>query len=246
MTNNSGSMLFERYRISEKTSAEHFTHACFLGMVSLLFALLTLLSVRTADRVPSWAALGITSGLLLLLTGAYRIHRIKPATRWGRQLMNNTDRWFPVFLFFIRKFFMVAFSTLLWITLQQLGLPSSLPINILFACLMLLIPLKGLLRECVHRDRLLRLEILNEFALFVLISAFVLLVVLILTALPPTPFVGASVNMLHFLLWIIAILIITTCLILFLSHLPRHRPHPERPRKQPQKFFKPGEIKPEY
>lgn len=239
-------MLFESYRFSNKLSFDHFMHACYLGGVTVIFSLLVLLSVRPADRIPPWAVLGLAGGLALILAGAFGLHRVTPRSRLGCFLKHHSDRWFPVFLFCVRIFFLISFAILLWVTLQHLGLPSSWTINSLFALLLVIVPLKGILRECLSQNHTEKREILNDFSRYFMTAVSALLIVLVLTSLSENPVSANSLDMIDIFLWIFAILIVTTCLILFLGRLPHHRPHPSKKQKRTQPLFARNNNKPEY
>ena len=239
-------MLFESYRITNKTSVEHFRHACYLGGVACAFSLLVLLSVRPADRILPWAVFGVTAGMAILLAGAFSLHRVSPQTRWGRFLKGTSDEWFPAFLFCMRKIFLLLFAILLWVTLQQLGFPSSITINSLFAMILLIIPIRGILREYLSISPTDKKEVVNDFFRYAIISISAILIVTVLTSLSGDPVTSSDVNMINIILWISALLVVATSLVLFLSRLPRHRPHPSSIRKRPQTFFSQDNNRPEY
>jgi len=240
-------MLFERYQTSSKTIVPHMLHSCSLGGIASGFSLLILLSTTPAERILPWTVFGVTLGMILVLAGAFFLHRVTPASRWGQWLTARSNRWFPLFLFLMQKTFFTLFAILLWAVLYHLGVPFSWFRNILFFLLLFLLPIKSVVREQAVARPAQRMEILNDLFHYLAVAISTLLTVSIITSLTISPTSSPTdLNMIDILLWILALLVLAICLILFLSRFPRHRPHPSRPQKRSTVFFIQNSNKPEY
>lgn len=198
----------------------------------MTFPLLLIVSAPSDAGPFVWFTLGTGIGIELILWGAYRLHDVIPATRWAGLLKRRTDAWFPLFLLLTRKLLILVFSVLLWFTLQDMGFPSSPLINILFVLLLIVIPIKGFLLEYNHAAQTPASELLHDGARYLIIMISSIFTATVLTTFGQSENTTASeINLAFIFVWLISILVVITCLLLFLSRLPRHRPDPSAPTK---------------
>lgn len=229
------------YRISEKGSKALYHRAQLVGLVPTGLGLLLIVSAPGAAGPGLWAALGVAAGLELVLWGCHALHAAsEEASALGQRLIRSSDRWYPATLFILHHLFLILLLVMLWTALTGLGLPTSPLLHGVFAALVLLLPLRGLLHEpavsATPRGR----ELACNFTHYLLIALSTLFVALILTGfmLPPGEPLLREVPPPVIVVWVPAILVMLLCLLLFLQEIvrPRSTVKPPRRPEEPTRF----------
>lgn len=231
--------LFYEFHPSSLKGLYHYLVTQRIGFLPILVAALLLYAHPHDPGQGLWCALGLALGLELILWGAYDLRRPGSAqTRWGRHLTARLDFWFPPLMFVIRYAFVALLLIVLWVTIHELGFPTTWWHHGLFILLVVALPTGRFMREIVGAGESTRgMELLSRFffyfniALFTVICVGTLSSVIIAQSEPyqtdPSP---ALV-----LLWLCAVLGLLSCAVLFIGDWRRlyWRPSPKAKKVVP-------------
>ncbi len=231
--------LFGAYRFSAKTCRPYYRQAQLIGLVPIFFALLLALSMRRTPGPGLWSAFGVALGLEIVLAAMYRLHLTEaPKSQRAHELIAQSDQWFPSFLFIIRHLFEILIFLMLWLCLTDLGFPGSLLMHGEFIVLLVLWPIKGLTREIVRTSNLAKHHITDEFFHYLMITTATFLVATSIThfVIPPGKTITSDITPHVVIVWVPAILIVISCIMLFADHRRRYGATTPAPAKEETPF----------
>jgi hypothetical protein len=221
--------LFLRYRLSEKSAAEHILQTRRLGLVPLFVPLALMLARTDAPGPGLWSAFGLAAGIHLVLWGGFLLGRDSPATSSaGRFLADRSSRWFPLLLFGSQSAFAWVLLAVLWPTLSELGFPATTWLDANLILLALAIPGYRLAREAALVAESPRFLLAEEFFRYLLIALSALFLLSCITPFIMPPGQRAPEEMVPVLLvlWIGGSLTVLVCLALFIEHALRQKKTP--------------------
>lgn len=195
-----------------------------LGWMAVAFNI-SLLTVRPASAVP-FMALGVAAlSLSLLLWAVFRLCR-SPERRGflGRWIYAHRDRGFAIGLFALQTVFILITAITIWISLPALGLDVLIWQHTLFYLMVLLIPVKRMLRKYTllqpSADRLHRFHDVLAYLLFA--AGAVLLTGSVHRTIAPTDRAFKHNDIVFMtLLWVPAVLAVIVCLSQILARITR-------------------------
>lgn len=213
-------ILFQEYRPSFHLSRHHVLRIHLIGLLPLGLSLLLLFAHGARSGPGLWTALGLSIGLELLLWGAYHLrHTEDVRSTLGDRLVVRLDEWFPVFAFVIQSILIDLCLVILWVTITELGFPSSVWHHFLFALFILLLPYFQWIHEVNRMETTPRREWLEHLSRSLMIINIAIIVASMVQALvqaqsepfdtDPTPIV--------LIIWIIAILVVLSAMVLFMG-----------------------------
>jgi O-antigen/teichoic acid export membrane protein len=222
--------LFVNYQRSNPVSLPHIRWVQKLGLIPIFITGALIAANRTSAGPGLWTALGLSLGLELILWGAlelYSTHEKK--TPWGEELVRRHDRWFPTLVFVMKYSFIALSLTVLWMTIHDLGFPTSLWHHILFVFIVLLLPITQAVREKAGADPEPRVEAWDNICHclnVILITIVVASLLCNLIVSQSSPY-GTETDPLVLVIWVLAILIMISSMIIYLGRIARHkRPAP--------------------
>ncbi|NCC51955.1 MAG: hypothetical protein EOM20_12160 [Spartobacteria bacterium] len=219
------------YRFSDKTGHAMYRRGQLMGLVPLLFSLMLIVSIPKGAGPGPWNVLGISAGFQLVLWGGYHLHTHRPVSAWGRALVEHSDRWYPAFLFGVRKVFLILFFVILWFCLTDLGYPSSPLLHLIFFMIVCIYPVRSVLREFTYSDPDIRFENAEIITHYLLIIMLILFIAVSSThmAVPMEGPLTKSIPMTVVFIWIPAILVILSCVTLCLHRCDFQKENDSKP-----------------
>jgi hypothetical protein len=214
------------YNVERKTARDFYHQARLVGLVPILFALMMIVSMPSSCGPGPWCVFGTGAGLQLILWGAYELHfQSPPKTRWGQRLVRHTDHWFPPFLFIVRNLFILLILSMLWLSLVDLGFPSTWPLHLVVILILVLLPIKGLTSEYAYATGEPRHVIANDSIRTAFISLTAIFIAMLLThqAIPTDEPLTGDVSPILVLIWLPAILVSLTFIIITMDQARKLR-----------------------
>jgi hypothetical protein len=221
--------LFPQYRISDRHGLPHFRMTQKIGLFPI-FVTLVMMFARPAGPGPGlWCVFGLAAGLEILLWGAHSLH-VDTGGRlgFGQRLKAASDGWYPLFLFAIQNIFILLTVAIFWLTLQELGVPSSIWINLNVAILALLIPGYRLAREMMQRNDDVKYVLCEKACRYLIVSLLTTLAFgsWLTFILPETGTPPPDVLFRILVVGVAACLVVLTCVALLLDFWFRRRNTP--------------------
>jgi len=213
--------LFRHYRPSERRSGEPLRRTINFGRLLALLVIALLFSHRHEARPGLWSALGVTTGVYILLRAAAALGVTAPAsTSRGLRLAATRDEWFPLFLFGVQSVFLVVAVAVFWMSFCEIGFPARAWHHALVLLLALTVPAYRFARERLLMEQAPRHDLAERFFRYMLIS-----MVCILLAGMTMPLLDVSQELraddqLIFLVivWSAALLVAAVCALMFVDH----------------------------
>ncbi|OGV46236.1 MAG: hypothetical protein A2X46_18315 [Lentisphaerae bacterium GWF2_57_35] len=230
-------MLFQNYHMSSPTSMMHIRWVQRLGLIPISITIAMILANRTGVGPGLWTALGLGVGLQLILWGCSRLYTThEKRTLLGDALVRIHDLWFPSLVFFIKYAFIAIALTVLWLTINELGFPASTWHYALFVLILIFLPIGQVLREVAGADPEPRIEAWDN-ACRCLNTVLITIVAANLTCnlivAQSSPY-GTETDALVLMIWVLAILIMISSMIVYLGRIVRRkRPSPRWKQRQP-------------
>ena len=205
----------------------HFRRTLLAGVVPVGIALLLAYS-RPAPGPGLVASAGVAAAGLLMLFGFHGLHREPHLTRLSRWLVNNTDRWFPALLIILQNLFIALTVLLLWFATTELGFPATPLLHAQLVVLLALSPLRRVLHGTYPADPPPWRELLVELLRYLHASLVASFVASLLTRLmiPPGERLEQGLPPGLIFIWVPAVLVVITSVILFIDHVLRKMPAP--------------------
>lgn len=229
--------LLSAHWMTEKDLRQHCRQTQLFGLLPLFLAV-TLMTAPGSARAPGlWCALGVTTGLEIILWGCFVLHfREGPQTALGKRIISRSDRWFPLLLFVMRHLFLVLPVLLLWLTIVGIGFPASFFSHVAVFALLALWPAKALAHEAAITYPSDKHDLVDEFLRGLIISVMVLLIALTITlsTMPKVGPVKDELMALFIILWVGALLTVMGSQVIFIHHFIRLRGKPRSPKVEPQ------------
>lgn len=180
--------------------------------------------IRTGPGL--WMALGASAALALMLWSAYAIHRPWPGrTRLACRMAAASDSWFPTFVIFVQGGIAAVTLLMFCFTLVELGYRSAPMQFPLLAALLILLPFRRLSRLRNAEQSTAGRELTALFAQYL---HWILLTLFLATTIgnlgPSGPAASTDESVGGLLIWIPAILVIVSCVVLFIDHVIRKMP----------------------
>ena len=201
----------------------HFQRALVAGLLPIGIALL-LAGSRPQPGPGLLASAGLAAAGVLILLGARGLHKEATLCRPARWLVRTSDRWYPPTLIIAQNFFIALMVLQLWFAMAELGLPTTVWLNLQLLVLLVLAPARRILLGSVPLQPSPRREIVAEFIRYTFIALIALFAATFTTRLmfPPgsSPLTGPLPPGL-IIVWMAAELVNLGCLILFLDHVLR-------------------------
>ena len=141
--------MLPQYQLSNRQIRQRVKTVRALGLVPVFAALVIMLSFSHAPGPGLWAALGLSLGLELALSGVFELCRERdtPASRLGAWVAGTGPRWFGFFLYGVLTAFAWIIVALLWITLSQTVLSPGVWMHANVAALAVIVPVLHLVNE---------------------------------------------------------------------------------------------------
>lgn len=213
---------YPHYRPSERGSRQEVRRAQLLGLVPVAVALALLEARGQRAGAGLWAGFGLAFGLQLVLWGACDIvFGDSPLSPAAVRLKASRDAWFPAFLFGTQTGFLLVAVALMWLTLCDVGFPATVWQHLQVALLAAAIPVSRWTRETARVRETPRASIAAEAVNYATVVLSVLLVASSMTLfmVPAGEPLSADMFPLVLALWVITVLVVLTCVILFLDHM---------------------------
>lgn len=208
----------------------HFRRTLLTGVVPIGIALL-LGSSRPAPGPGLFASAGIAAAGLLMVLGLHGLHREESLARPSRWLVKNSDRWYPALLIILQNLFISLTVLLLWFATADLGFPATPLLHAQLMVLLGLSPVRRVLHGTYPPDPSAWRELLVEFLRYVHASLVASFLASLLTRLmiPPGERLEQGLPPGLIFIWVPAVLVIITSIILFIDHVLRKMPAPINP-----------------
>lgn len=205
----------------------HFRRTLLSGVVPIGIAIL-LGSSRPTPGPGLFASAGVAAAGLLMLFGLHGLHREEHLARISRWLVKYTDRWFPALLIILQNLFIALTVLLLWFATAELGFPATPLLHVQLVVLLGLAPLRRVLHGTYPANPPPWRELLVELLRYLHASLVASFVASLLTRLmiPPGERLEQGLPPGLILIWVPAVLVIITSIILFIDHVLRKMPAP--------------------
>jgi hypothetical protein len=223
--------VYDEYKVGSRHAPEHFRKSLGTGAVPALLALWIGVSRFPHGGPGLYAACGLALAGLLMLWSARQVHRERDVSRFTRWLVRYSDAWYPSFVLVCQNFFVGLTVMLLWLTVCELGYAASWLQHTLLLLLLALSPLRRILHGTEPMNPSPLRELFTEALGYLhatLLAVFLASSISIALLPPDKPLTGAlplSVVM----VWVPAVLVIITCVILLIDHILRKMPQPAPP-----------------
>lgn len=222
-------LLFPQYRISDRHAVTRFRMAQKMGLFPI-FVALVMMFARPAGPGPGlWCVFGLAAGLELLLWGGYFLHE-DPAGRpgFGQRMKTASDSWYPYFIFTIQNMFILLTVVIFWLTLQELGVPSSFWINLHLVLIAALIPGYRIANEMMLRKDNIKYVLYEKSCRFliVILCTTLALMIFLRYSLPAAGAANPDVLIRILIVGVLSCLVILTCVALLLDFWFRRRKLP--------------------
>lgn len=219
------SFIYE-YRLSSPKAHLQVRRIQQLGLLPLFITLALMYATHPMTGPGLWTALGLCAGLEMILWGAYSLRTERTQlSSWGAYLIEMHDLWFPFFLFFAKYGFIAIGLSVLWIALTELGFPSTAWHHLAFTAYVILLPIGRFIRELAGTDPPPRLDITDNLCRMttVILLAMVIAHVLSRAIISQSAPYGTDTDPLLLLVWILAILVIVSAMMVYLGRIIRRR-----------------------
>ncbi len=218
--------MFAEYMPGSRTVEHQTAIAQWLGLVALSLPMALFWAQPEPPGPGLYSATGIAIGLHLVLWGAFHLFDAEPkSTPVARYLIRMGERWFPFLLFGVKYSFLLIVLTLLWQTLDDVGLRVGLWLQILFGLLLVSIPLRRLTSEWAYADDSSLADLCSSFVKYlmrILITILVAVFIEIVIIQQSSPY-HTDTDMFSIFIWIVALLNIFSSVVLFLGRFARFR-----------------------
>ncbi len=218
--------MFPHYRPSHRLAREAIAHTVQAGWLSVALALLLLWAFGGQQQPLHWAILGVSAGLLCLIKAARMLPLSAPhRLRITEYLTRTREDWFAYLLFAAQTIYMFTLPALLWFSLPAIGVPLSPALHIGLFSMLTLIAIRRFLGEWA-----LRRTTQSKFPLQEILRSITTIIMTILVAIAAThaispfghPITGDN-TMPIVVIWVIAVFIILSALILLIDLLSGRR-----------------------
>jgi hypothetical protein len=219
---------YEELKLGHRHAPEHFRRTFAAGLVPVGLALLTWWSHFPRGGPGIYATAGLAISGLLMLWSLRAVHSDAGISGLSRRLIARSDRWYPAALILAQSFFIALTVLLLWFTICELGFAASWLQHSLLIAYLLLLPIRRILQgtEPMHPSPL--HELVMEFLGYLNTCIVTLFIAgcATLALLPPDKPLTGELPPSIVLVWLPAILVIITCVILLIDHVLRKMPQP--------------------
>lgn len=209
-----------------------------MGLLPIAVALILFYAHGAKSGPGLWMALGLGVGLQLMLWSGHALHRSRRGrSKLGDRLVARSDTWFPSFLIVIQGGFTAIILLTFWFTLQELGYRSMIAQYVLIAALLVLLPVRRIVRLKAAEDP----TVANEIIYFTLYYCHWILVTLFIATtiqalVFPDQLVSSSFPTGMLFIWIPAVLGIIGSAVLFVDHVIRKLPARANTTKEKDKL----------
>lgn len=219
---------YDEHRPQHRRCVQYYRRTLVVGTVPLALAL-WLAYVHFPRIGPGlFANAGLSLAGLMTLWSVREMQTRAPGTRWGRWIASRMHDLFPALLIGLQGWFVLLTALLMWFTVAELGFPGGIFSGINLFGILLLAPIRRILAgtEPAHPHPL--RELLSEGLGYLNAILVTLFITGVLTAINrPSP-TSTEPPMIIILIWMVAVLTILTCVILFLDHIVRKMPPLQR------------------
>ncbi len=205
----------------------HYRRTWIAGLLPLGIALLMALGQPAPG--PGWYAVnGLALAGLLLLSGMHGLPSEPHPSRLSRWLGHRVDQWFPATLIILQSYFIALTVLLLWFATTDLGFPAAPLHHALLIFLLALSPLRRVLDGTQRSDSSPFRELVVEFLRFLNAAVVAIFFAALFTRLmiPPSAQLTEGLPAGLVLVWVPAVLVVITCVILMIDHVLRKMPAP--------------------
>ena len=218
--------VFNEYKLSHPRTAIHYRMAFSMGLIALILAAL-LLTTRGWPGAPGlWSALGLAVATLLMLWSVRAAHAPRaPVSERTRRWVAVSDAWYPVFLVTMQNAAVAIILFQIWFTLVDLGFPAGLLQHILLSVILFCISLRRALQARRVVNGLPLSTVADDFLGYFSISLITLMLArsAYLGLVPEDAQLRREVPAAAVVIWILASLLILSCIVLFIDHTLRRR-----------------------
>ncbi|HMP75667.1 MAG TPA: hypothetical protein PKE12_05150 [Kiritimatiellia bacterium] len=217
---------YDEHRPRHRRSLEYYRRTLAIGAVPLALSIWLAVTQFPLIGPGLYANAGLSLAGLLLLWSVRAMQREPPRSVWGRGIMNHIDALYPALLVSLQGWFVMLSALLIWFTVTELGFPANAFHHGLLVGILLLSPVRRVLRGTEPPHPSPRRELLMEGLgnlNAILITLFVTAIMTTSNLPPGVPLTGEIPPLLLFT-WMGAVLVVLTCVILFLDHIVRKMP----------------------
>lgn len=203
----------------------HFRRILITGLMPIGICLL--MTTAPSPPGPGWyAVFGLALAGLLLQLGLYGLHKEPELTRAGRWLMKRAEKWHAAALVVLQCHFVSLCVLLLWFAVVDLGLIASVFHHALLIFILGLAPLRQVLHGTYSPDAKPLHEVTVEFLRYVNASAIAVFIASVFTQIimPPGERFAQGLPPTLVLVWLPAVLVVLTSIILMIDHVLRKMP----------------------
>jgi len=218
-------MVYEEFRPSSRHFRTHRTRLLMYAWLPVATAI-----VLAFSKPPPGPGLISVTGLgiagLLVFAALRRLDASEGAGPIARALAPRRDQWFPAVMVLSQNYFASLTICLLWFTMVDLGFSAGPLQHILLVAVLALSPLKRLLFGTYPAQPSPLREITLEFVRYSYAALFTLFLASVITRsmLPPGERLTTTLPPALIVIWVFALLVNITCVILFIDHLLRKMP----------------------
>ena len=209
------------YSYTSKMLHGHVRNTLLLGLCPIFISATLLLNRDDQLQHILWFILLFTTGLELILLGGYKLIHEESA-HLLKTMQASPDRWFPWTVFTIQNLFILLNGGLFWVTIIVLGFPAQTWQHLLLGITTLIIPVRRSLSFTRERFRHSMMDETLHLLMIVLSTLFLAGTLTNSFQPPGEPTVPGSALPLM-VIWIVAILVIFGCFVLFLDRMQRTR-----------------------
>lgn len=226
--------LYEEHRPQHRRSGEHYRRTLIIGLVPFLLSLWLAKSHFPQIGPGLWATAGFSLSGLLALWSLKGMIDYPPHSRVAIWYAKNAQDLFPATLIVMQGWFVLITACLIWFSFAELGYGATVFHHILLLGILLLAPIRRILRGTEPQHPSPRRELLTEGIDYLNVCMFTLFIAacMSLFILPPGTLITHEVPLGLILVWFIATMVVLTCVVLFVDHIVRKMPPPpeaERP-----------------
>jgi hypothetical protein len=217
---------YDEHRPRHRRFADYYRRTLVIGLVPLGLSIWLGTTHYPLVGPGIFANAGFSFAGLLLLCSVRAMLRVPPRSRWAQRLMARIDTVFPALLVSLQGWFVMLSALLLWFTVRELGYPANLFHDAVLISILLLAPVRRILRGTEPQNPPPRRELLSEGLgnLNVILITLFAAAIMTTSSLPPGQPLTGEIPSIVLFTWMASVLVVLTCVILFLDHIVRKMP----------------------
>lgn len=226
--------IYDEHRLKHRRFHEYYRKTLVMGAVSLLLGIWIGAAHMPMMGPGVFANTGFSAAGLLLLWSLRNVHQVSPQTRWGTWLKQKTEAPFPAVLIGLQGWFLSLIALLMWFTVTELGFPANGFHHTMLLGILFLIPIRRILNGTEPPHPTPWRELITEALGYLNVCLITLFVAAVAStaSLPPDKPLTGELPMGIIFIWMAAVLVVLTCIILLLDHIVRKMPPTIRTEEQ--------------